>query len=312
MNSKCLMCCAACVLLALVLGSWGFPVHRHINRSAVSALPEPLRGWMRMEVDWLSAHATDADKRKHAVEREAPRHYLDRDAPALSCLDTLGPAPWFASAVEACMEDTLWAYGVLPWQIQWSYGQLVSAFDEGDRDAILRVAADLGHYVADAHVPLHTTLNYNGQLTGQEGIHGVWETRLPELFGGGYRLVVPMAEYNPDVGAWAWRVLAESHALVEPLLEAELETTRKWNADTFVREERGGAMLLQRNEAWCKAYHDMLDGTVEQRWKSAISGVASLWYSAWVDAGSPDLSRVLGHRKKSKKRKAKRRKKPQE
>ena len=273
---------------------WGFPVHRHINRSAAEALPPPLRGWMMEEVEWLSAHATDADKRKHAVEKEAPRHYLDLDAAALSCLDTLGPSPWFGPAVEACTEDTLWEYGVLPWQIQWTYGRLVAAMDSGGSRAILRYAVDLGHYVADAHVPLHTTVNYNGQLTGQTGIHSLWETRLPALYGGGYGLLAQEVGYVPDVNAWAWEVVRESHAELDLLLGAEHVITREWVGNTHVREQRGGIVALERAEPWCQAYHDSLGGMVERRWRSAIEGVASLWYSAWVDAGQPDLSERLG------------------
>jgi len=281
---------------ALLCSAWGFPVHRHINRSATEALPAPLRGWMMAEVEWLAAHATDADKRKHAVEREAPRHYLDRDAPALACLDTLGAAPWFGRAAAACSEDTLWAYGVLPWQLRWSYDRLVAAFDSCDRMAILRAAADLGHYAADAHVPLHTTLNYNGQLTQQDGIHAVWETRLPALYGGGYLLAVPEVAYIEDVDAWGWSVLAKSHAHVEPLLAAERQVSAAWGADQHVREQRGNTMQLQRVPLWCQRYHSALGGMVEQRWRAAIEGVASLWYSAWLDAGAPDLSAVMAPR----------------
>ncbi len=272
-------------------------MHRHINRSAAEALPKPLRDWMMVEVEWLSSHATDADKRKHSVEREAPRHYLDRDAPALACLDTLGPSPWFKRSAAACTEDTLWAYGVLPWQIQWSYDRLVKAYDAKDRTAILREAADLGHYVADAHVPLHTTLNYNGQLTGQDGIHAVWETRLPELHGGGYNLVVGNPEYITDVGLWAWNTVRESHADVDLVLSAERAVTQGWPGATHVRESRGGVMQLQREALWCRAYGDSLGGMVERRWRAAIHGVASLWYSAWVDAGQPDLGGVMGTRR---------------
>ena len=36
---------------------------------------------------------------------------------------------------------------------------------------VLFLATDLGHYIANAHVPLHTTLNYNGQLSNQSGFH---------------------------------------------------------------------------------------------------------------------------------------------
>ena len=289
-------CCFLCGLTALGCAwcGWGFPVHRHVNRSAVYALPEPLQGWMVAEVDWLSAHATDADKRKHAVEREAPRHYLDWDAPALSCLDTLGTAPSYSRALNACTEDSLWEYGVLPWQLEWSHRKLVEAFDCKDRDGILRAASDLGHYVADAHVPLHTTLNYDGQLTGQAGIHSVWETRLPELFGGGYMLLVEEVEYITDIRSWAWSVVKESHALVAPLLLAERNASNGGRDHMHVRQERGGSMQLLRSESWCADYHEALEGMVEMRWRASIRSVAALWYTAWVDAGSPDLAGVLG------------------
>lgn len=295
MNSSAIRSFVLCGL-GLCLAAWGFPVHRHVNRSATEALPEPLRGWMMTEVEWLSAHATDADMRKHSVEREAPRHYLDRDAPALSCLDTLGPAPRFGRAAAACSEDTLWAYGVLPWQIAWTYARLVAAMDSGDRPGILRAAADLGHYVADAHVPLHTTLNYNGQLSGQEGIHALWETRLPDLYVGEYDLAVEPPGYVPDVASWAWETVMRSHGEVQLVLDAERRVTAQWTGDALVREERNGTMALQRVEPWCRAYHEALGGMVERQWCSAIRGVSGLWYSAWIDAGQPDLGAVLGAR----------------
>ena len=283
---------AGLVILCGMCGAWGFPVHRHINRSATEALPEPLRGWLMCEVEWLSAHATDADKRKHTVEREAPRHYLDGDAPALACLDSLGDAPWFGRAAEACGEDTLWEYGVLPWQIGWSYAQLVQAFDSLDRPAVLRHATDLGHYVADAHVPLHTTLNYNGHLTGQDGIHSVWETRLPALYGGGYDLVVSDVQYIHNVHEWAWQALAHSHTLVPAVLEEERRASLE-HGEGLVREERGGVVQLQQDQQWCAAYHEGMNGMVESQWRAAIQGVSSLWFSAWIDAGQPDLTEVF-------------------
>lgn len=281
------------VLLPLCCGSWGFAVHRHINGAAVDALEEPLRGWLGPHRSWLSEHAVDADKRKRMVEREAPRHYVDLDAPALDCLDSLGRAPWFSKAVEACGDDSLWAYGVLPWNIEWAHARLVEAMDARDREAILRAAADLGHYVADAHVPLHTTLNYNGQLTGQNGIHSLWETRLPERFGGGYFLAVAPPSVLEDVGLWAWKAIRASHAAVDSVLEFERELVEGWEGDLVVREQRGRVMQLQRVPEWCDAYHGALDGMVERRWRHSIHGVASLWTTAWVEAGQPDLATAL-------------------
>lgn len=88
------------------------------------------------------------------------------------------PRKW-NDAVEKYSEDTLLAYGIVTWHIQTVYNRLVKAFENHDVDCILKNSADLGHYVSDAHVPLHTTENYNGQLTGQKGIHAFWESRLP-------------------------------------------------------------------------------------------------------------------------------------
>ena len=119
------------LVLSLGLQGWGFFVHRHLNRVAVEALPAPLGPWMASETEWLSAHAVDADKRKHRVQREAPKHFLDLDAPALSCLDSLGLHPNWTAACAACSED-LWAYGVLPWNIEWTYRRLVKAMHEGN------------------------------------------------------------------------------------------------------------------------------------------------------------------------------------
>lgn len=273
--------------------SWGFPVHRHIHQAAIEALPSPLYVWFSEESDWLVAHAVDADKRKHTVVKEAPRHYIDLDAPALSCLDSLGHAPTYREACDACTEDSLWAFGVLPWNVQWAYGRLVEAFDQKDKADILRAAADLGHYVADAHVPLHTTLNYNGQLTGQDGIHAVWETRLPELFGDGYWLVVDAPDAWVDVRPWIWQRVRDSHGHVSRVLEEERVVTQEGPMEQHVREERGRAMLLQRTPAWCEAYHSALGGMVEDRWRKAIEGVAALWWSAWLEAGQPDLTEAF-------------------
>ena len=59
--------------------------------------------------------------------------------------------------------------------------RLTDAFKEKDQAKILKLSAEIGHYIADAHVPLHAHSNHNGQYTGQQGIHGFWESRIPEL-----------------------------------------------------------------------------------------------------------------------------------
>lgn len=96
-----------------------------------------------------------------------------------------------------------------------------------------------------------------------------------------------------DVGQWAWKAIRASHAAVDSVLEFERELVEGWEGDLVVRERRGRVMQLQRVPEWCDAYHGALDGMVERRWCYSIHGVASLWITAWVEAGQPDLATAL-------------------
>jgi len=90
-------------------------------------------------------------------------------------------------------------YGILPYHLVEYQNRLKNAFVRQDLKKIIRLAGELGHYIGDAHVPLHTTVNYNGQLTGQDGIHAFWETRIPELFATAeYDFWVEPREYIED------------------------------------------------------------------------------------------------------------------
>jgi len=150
-----------CIISLLVYG-WGFFGHKRINRMAVFTLPAQLMRFYKANIDFIEEHAVDPDKRRYAVKDEAARHYIDLDRYGESPLDSL-PKNWKA-AVEKYSKDTLMAHGIVPWHINVMLGRLTDAFRNKDYNKILRYSADLGHYVADAHVPLHCTQNYNGQF----------------------------------------------------------------------------------------------------------------------------------------------------
>jgi hypothetical protein len=161
---------------------WGFFAHKKINRLATFTLPPPMFGFYKEHIEYLTEHAVDPDKRRYAVKGEAPRHYIDIDHYGFSIDERFNNVPkrW-TDAVEKFTEDTLNEYGIVPWHIVNMKYRLQKAFEEKDVDKILKYSADIGHYIGDAHVPLHTTENYNGHLTNQKGIHGLWETRLVEI-----------------------------------------------------------------------------------------------------------------------------------
>lgn len=137
---------------------------------AVFALPPPMFGFYKHHIDFITEHAVDPDKRRYAVEGEAARHFIDLDRYGENPFDSI-PKKW-KDAVAKFGEDSLMAHGIVPWQIERSYYQLTKAFREHNLEKILKYSAEIGHYIGDAHVPLHCTQNYNGQLTDQHGIHG--------------------------------------------------------------------------------------------------------------------------------------------
>lgn len=280
--------CAFPVLMC----SWGFFAHRQINRLAVFTVPAPLFGFYKANIEYLTEHAVDADKRRYSDEAEACRHYLDADHyEQLPPIDTI-PKYW-KQAVEKYTEDTLKAYGIVPWHIHLMTFRLTEAFKQKDKRKILRLSTDLGHYVADAHVPLHATENYNGQLTGQTGIHGFWESRLPELFSNNYDFFTGKAHHIEDVQQAAWVAVNGSFAAVDSVLRLERELSKQFPDDRkYAFEQKGNMTVRVYSKEYATAYDRLMGDMVERRMRASVILVGSLWYTAWVNAGQPELDKL--------------------
>lgn len=291
---RALLCSLCCVGSVLVAGggeaAWGFHAHRIINRMACFTLPDPLFGFYKRHIDHITDHAVGPDRRRYAVDGEAPRHYIDLDryVPAGADYRNAVPRRW-KDALERYGMDTLQANGIIPWHVELMYGRLVSAFTEGAVDRIVQLSTDMGHYVADAHVPLHTTSNYNGQLTGQLGIHAFWESRIPEQSSSSYTHFVGRAAYIADPLETIWQVVFESHAALDTVLGMERALQADFPADQkFVFVDRGRNTMRIQSAEFTAAYEASMHGMVERRLNASIRVLGSLWYSAWVDAGQPD------------------------
>lgn len=190
--------------------------------------------------------------------------------------------------------DTLSAHGILPYYLPIALDKLTRAFVDRDERKILQYSAEIGHYIGDAHVPLHTTKNYNGQLTGQQGIHAFWESRLPELFADTqYDFLAGKATYIKDPVPYFWNIIFESHQLLPAVLEGEKRLSQSFPQDNqFCYDERLGQTVRIQCREYAKAYHDQMSGMVEDRMKAAIQAIGSAWYTAWVNAGQPDLAQL--------------------
>lgn len=348
---------------------WGFYGHRKINRMAVFALPSDMIGFYKKNIEYITDHAVDPDKRRYATKYEAIRHYIDIDhwdvipfpkvprnfsdalirygkfqikqGEDLDSLDILerndslivskvsqlwwqGKSwewrkmfdtlimPQYYEDVKIVSGQTLqeyWPnlpidstsnlifvdrfseYGVLPYHLVQHFNKLKNAFRREDAQAVLRESAEIGHYIGDAHVPLHTTVNYNGQLTDQVGIHAFWESRLPELFAEEkYDFLVGRADFIEDLDRYIWSIITESHRLLEDVLRLEKELSQSFPQDQqYCYDERLARTVRIECEEYAQAYHDAMGDMVERRMRDATKSIADIWYTAWTLGGQPDM-----------------------
>lgn len=338
---------------------WGFFGHRLINRVAVYTLPTEMIGWYKPNIDYLSDHAVDPDKRRYASKHEAVRHYMDLDhwgetnfdhvprkwdqalalnlsVYSLNGSDTtyyVRPIEWThwsdsiidykqrlhlvrdfylphyyddtpsitcdsfkihfpaipCDGQELYMADAISEHGIVPYHLQSMQRRLTNAFKANELESIIRISAEMGHYVGDACVPLHTTTNYNGQLTNQVGIHAFWESRIPELFAvAEFDMVVGTAKYIEDPASYFWDLVLDSHKKVGDVLQLEKELSITYPTDKqFCFEDRLNSNVRTQCAEYAEAYHMAMDKMVEDRFRVAVKAVGDSWYTAWIDAGQP-------------------------
>jgi hypothetical protein len=276
--------------LLFAWGAWG---HKHINRAAVFALPESMRKFYYNHIDFITEGAVVPDLRRGLLndKNESPRHYIDIEdfhVPIADLPKTTKEA--YAKYNSAFLNKT----GNLPWYIQTLMLKLTIAFAKRNKSEILFLSAELAHYVADANMPLHTSSNYDGQLTHQKGVHALWESRIPELLGNNYNFKTETAEYIPDITAETWNIIAHSHSLVDTLLALEKQTMKNFNKDNLYKKDAAGKTVFYYNQPvfsdeYARQFNDSMNGMVEMQLRLSIQDVANYWYTAWVNGGSPDL-----------------------
>ncbi len=244
---------------------WGWGAHRAINAQAVQHLPAEMFFWLDHGA-FLSEHAPDPD----TDDNPSNWHWIDIDYYPEFFAGTL-PHTW-EDIVQLYGEETVQDVGIVPWTIDLFADSLQHLMTAGNWSDAWQVAAELGHYIADAHQPLHLTQNYNGQLTGNYGIHSRYETQLinPHLDEITY----------PDSTAEPWGNI--------------LDSTFRWIAATYPHIDAILATDDQASDAdpgYGSVYYQMmweaLDSLAILEMRSAAFDVAAIWTTAWIRAGQP-------------------------
>jgi hypothetical protein len=258
------------------------------------ALPEPMLVFFYNHIDFVTQESTVPDIRKYTLnyKEEYARHYYDMEN--FPSQDSLPKT--LAEANKKFDAKFLSNNGILPWYIDEMMVKLTKAFKEKNRAEILFLSADLGHYIGDAHMPLHTSANHDGQLTNQKGIHSLWESRIPELFANNYKFTVAPPKYIENISTHTWQMINDSHSLVAPLLAADKQLRNATLENKIFEVDAQGAIVKTKfnsakfSDDYANKLHNALNGMVESQMKKAVTETASYWYTAWVNAGKPDLS----------------------
>lgn len=261
------------IAVSFLLSSWGWQGHQKINSSVSSSFTgemEQFNTW----VDFLTEHASDADYRKSDDPSEGPRHYIDIDNyPEFiaagriphtldSCIDAHG---------STFVDDN----GYLPWATLASYDDLVLFLKAGDWGNAKIAAADLGHYVADGHMPLHITRNYNGQFTGNSGIHSRYESTMIGEYINEINYTGSPLEDIDDIRTYIFNYLYRNYLYVDSVILA----------DDYAQGVAGGSSgSVYISSLWGKT-----DDFTIALFKNGSQALANLIYNAWSEAGKPSI-----------------------
>jgi hypothetical protein len=252
--------------------AWGPTAHRLINHWAVETLPPPIRGFFQANRQFLVDHANDPDEWMQKDRYERKRHYM--------YLDKYGMFPYlelphgFKQAVAKFGGGRINRNGLLPWHVGEYSLRLTNALKAQKWDEAKEVAAALGHYVADAHDPLHTTSNYDGQLTEQTDLSTRFGATLIDRFQAFFIFRPAPAAKIDDPTEYAFSAVLESNSHVDEIVLADrlaLQGLRDYNDDYFDR------------------FYTRIGSIAVREINNAAHDTGSYWYTAWLNAGRPTL-----------------------
>ncbi|MDC1037911.1 FlgD immunoglobulin-like domain containing protein [Candidatus Marinimicrobia bacterium] len=248
--------------------AWGWQTHYYINEHAVDYLPPEMEIFQEYK-EYIRSHATDPD----SDNQPGYYHYIDIDYYPEFFEGTF-PYIW-EDAVAQYGESVLADYGTVPWVIEEWTDSLSSLIASGQWDDVWQISAELGHYVADSHQPLHLTLNYNGQSSGNYGIHSRYETHMMN----DHLSELPL----PDSSSVYWDSVIDSTFNY-------IENTYPYVSDILAADDLASAQDPNHNSTYYSILWNELDTLTIHVVHSAIIDLATIWRTAWINAGNPILS----------------------
>jgi hypothetical protein len=266
------------MLVPAPASAWGTEAHRYIMGRAIDLLPAELKPFFEHYRAEVVIRSVDPDVWRNVGWEDDPNHFVDFGMKELGAYPFADLPREYGAALAKFGQATLNRIGKLPWREEEEFGNLRRAFEGFTRDApyapsdTVLFAAVASHYIQDAHQPFHGSVNYDGQLTGNHGIHARFERDLFERFQS--RLTVNPASPTPilKVRDAAFDTLLASYQLVDPILEADTDAIA--SKDTY-------------DDGYFEAFFLRVRPVLERRLADSITATAGVIMGAWQLAGKP-------------------------
>jgi len=263
--------------LAVLLSSWGHLGHYKISTNASLSYNQDMNQFYQW-TSILAEHASDADIRKQWDPSEGPKHYINIDNYPEFLTTGIIPQT-MDSAIALYGYSFVYDQGILPWATKTTFDSLQSCFERGDWENAVLFASDLGHYIADGHMPLHITRNYNGQYSGNQGIHSRYESEMIEIFNSQINYQGYQIDSIEDVNQYIFNYLYSNYTYVDSILAA----------DDYAKNLAGNTNSSQ----YYAALWDKTENMTVNMFQMASHNLAELIYTAWLNSGSPVIASVF-------------------
>ena len=268
---------AVLLLLPAPASAWGTEAHYFIMERAIALLPAQIRPLFEAHRAQVVERMVDPDTwRVAGFGDEDPNHFLDIDVPEYGKYPFTDLPRDFDKAVQKFGLETVKLHGLVPWRTAEMWGNLRRAFEaypaRGGYNNILQFAAWMSHYVSDAHQPFHGIANYNGQLSGQTGVHARFEATMFERYRDRLRIDARPIAGVSNPRDFIFEAVLRDTQLAPTILEAD--RTAIGNKDVY-------------DDAYYDAFFAGARDVMERRLNDSIAAVAACITGAWEAAGKP-------------------------
>tara|TARA_B110000444_G_C18812632_1_gene583460 strand:+ start:268 stop:1128 length:861 start_codon:yes stop_codon:yes gene_type:complete len=266
------------------IGAWGYDGHRRINYIASRQLNGPLGLFLKQNSEPLKWYAVAPDYNKKIDKEEFHRHFIDSDFYDEYPFDKIPKN--YSTLVSKYGEDNIKKYGIAPWTIKEICDRIIDLLKKNQFEEAIYNMGILGHYISDIHMPLHTVINYDGQFSGNEGIHKRWELHLVNKY---IKNIKPVGEIETIDDPWVFsmKIVKESFKLHHLILEADTKARK------LLTKEQAEKLKSYETLSFEKPYLDILfaetGDLLKDRLGRAVIRLASIWNYCWEEAGKPEL-----------------------